>query len=93
MNDCESCLKTNETVLPRSEIIEYCIICLINLNHWELVTNPDKLWNNFEIAIALAAACQELMKFKCIKKLLKDLWDLSTFYLNLIVIYSKLCFL
>lgn len=70
----------NESVLPRSEIIEQCIMCLINLNHWDFVTNPDKLWNNFEIAIALAAACQELIKYKCVKKSIKDLWDLSKLF-------------
>ncbi|XP_072390138.1 integrator complex subunit 8 [Diabrotica undecimpunctata] len=73
---CEACLQTSDSVLPRSEIVEQCVICLINLGRWEFLTNLDKRWATFEIPSAIALSCQELTKHKGTKKLSKNLWDL-----------------
>lgn len=61
---CENCLQSNETVLPRTEIAEYCVICLLNLGKWDFLMNFDKRRSSSEIASALAFTCQEWVKFK-----------------------------
>ncbi|XP_056638700.1 integrator complex subunit 8 [Diorhabda sublineata] len=73
---CEVCLQTTDSVLPRSEVVEQCVICLLNLGRWEFLTNLEKKWTTFEIPSAVALACQELTKQKSMKKLSKNLWDL-----------------
>ncbi|XP_044263221.1 integrator complex subunit 8 [Tribolium madens] len=74
---CEACLQTNnESVLPRTEITEHCVLCLLNLGRWEFLINFDKRWPSFEITSAIALACQELIKQKGNKKLSKNLWEI-----------------
>ncbi|KAK9890977.1 hypothetical protein WA026_013315 [Henosepilachna vigintioctopunctata] len=63
-NACESCLQSSETILPRTEIAEYCVICLLNLGKWEFLINFDKRRSSSEIASAIALTCQEWMKIK-----------------------------
>jgi integrator complex subunit 8 len=75
-NACEVCLQTNESVLPRTEITEQCVLCLLNLGRWEFLVNFDKRWPSFEITSAVALACQELVKHKGNKKLSKNLWEI-----------------
>ncbi|CAH1998742.1 unnamed protein product [Acanthoscelides obtectus] len=73
---CEACLQTNDSVLPRSEIVEMCSIYLLNIGRWEFLVNIDKKWAIFEITSAIAMTCQEIIKQKGSKKLPKHLWDL-----------------
>ncbi|CAG9860087.1 unnamed protein product [Phyllotreta striolata] len=73
---CEACLQINDSVIPRSEIVEHCAVCLLNLGRWEFLINLEKRWITFEITSALALNCQELSKIKGTKKLSKTLWDL-----------------
>ncbi|VEN57796.1 unnamed protein product [Callosobruchus maculatus] len=73
---CEACLKTNDSVLPRTEIVEMCSIYLLNVGRWEFLINVDKKWAIFEITSAIALTCQEIIKQKGSKKLPKNLWDL-----------------
>ncbi|KAG5899842.1 hypothetical protein JTB14_012313 [Gonioctena quinquepunctata] len=81
---CEVCLQTNESVIPRTEIVEQCAICLLNLARWDFLINLEKRWTTFEITSAIALACQEIVKQKGSKKLSKNLWDivLPVFVLN-----------
>ncbi|CAH1117237.1 unnamed protein product [Phaedon cochleariae] len=73
---CEVCLQTNDLVIPRTEILEQCAICLLNLGRWEFLITLEKRWATFEITSAIALACQEIVKHKGTKKLSKNLWDL-----------------
>nr|CAI5853943.1 unnamed protein product [Callosobruchus analis] len=73
---CEACLKTNDSVLPRTEIVEMCSIYLLNMGRWEFLINVDKKWTIFEITSAIALTCQEIINQKGSKKLPKNLWDL-----------------
>ncbi|KAF5274403.1 hypothetical protein FQA39_LY07283 [Lamprigera yunnana] len=75
-NECEACLQTAESVLPRAEIMEHCALCLLNLGHFEFLSVFEKRWNYFEITATIAAACQDLIKYKGSKKLPRELWDL-----------------
>lgn len=76
---CEACLQTNESVLPRTDIVEQCAICLLNLGRWDFLINLDKRWPSFEITAAIALACQEIVKHKGSKKLSKNLWDIGEY--------------
>lgn len=72
---CEACLQT--TVLPRTEIVEQCAICLLNLGHWDFLNNLDKRWVTSELISSIALGCQEIIKQKGSKKLSKNLWDIG----------------
>ncbi|KAF5275218.1 hypothetical protein FQR65_LT04252 [Abscondita terminalis] len=88
-NECETCLQTAESVLPRTEIMEHCALCLLNLGHFEFLSVFEKRWNYFEIAATIAAACQDLIKFKGNKKLSRDLWDLVLTVFGSLPVQSK----
>ncbi|KAJ8935125.1 hypothetical protein NQ318_015779, partial [Aromia moschata] len=60
----------------RTEIVEQCAVCLLNLGRWDFLINLDKRWTTFEITSAIALACQEIVKQKGNKKLSKNLWDI-----------------
>ncbi|XP_076267977.1 integrator complex subunit 8 isoform X1 [Rhynchophorus ferrugineus] len=75
-NACEVCFQTNDSVLPRAEVIESCAICLLNLGRWEFLLGYEKKWPMFDITSAIALACHEIVKNKCSKKFSKNLWDL-----------------
>lgn len=75
-NACEACLQTSDSILPRTEITEQCIVCLLNLRRWEFLINYDKRWSTCEISAAIALACHEIVVNKGGKKLSKNLWDL-----------------
>lgn len=81
---CEVCLQVNDSVIPRSEVVEHCAICLLNLGRWEFLINLDKRWITFEITSTIALNCQELSKHKGTKKLSKNLWDLGKMLLIII---------
>lgn len=74
---CEACLQTGESVLPRTEVMEHCVICLLNMCHWEFLSTVDKRWSFFEITAAIASSCHDFMKYKGSKKVSKDIWDLG----------------
>ncbi|CAH0550288.1 unnamed protein product [Brassicogethes aeneus] len=86
-NACEVCLQSNESVLPRVEIKEQCVICLLNMGRWDFLINFDKRWSTFEITAAIALACQEVVKHKGAKAFSKNLWDLckNFFYSNVLI--------
>ncbi|XP_017782006.1 PREDICTED: integrator complex subunit 8 [Nicrophorus vespilloides] len=72
---CENCLKT-ESVFPRTEIIEQCVLCLLNIGRWEFLISFEKPWSYVDIAASIVICCQDLLKHKRQKKVNKDLWDL-----------------
>lgn len=77
---CQACLATLEagdTVIPRLEVIEHCALCLLNLVEWEYLCAFDKRWKYFDMAAAVAYACQDLAKYKGGKKVSRDMWDLG----------------
>ncbi|CAG9764754.1 unnamed protein product [Ceutorhynchus assimilis] len=76
VNACEGCLQTSDSVLPRSEILESCAICILNLGRWEFLINHDKRMANLDIISAIALACNEIVKNKGAKKFSRNLWDL-----------------
>lgn len=80
---CEACLQTNDSVLPRTEVVEHCAICLLNLGRWDFLSNLDKRRITFEITSAIAMSCQEIIKQKGTKKLPKNLWDIGKYIKNL----------
>ena len=91
-NACEVCLQTNnESVLPRTEITEQCVLCLLNLGRWEFLVNFDKRWQSFEITSAIALACQELVKHKGNKKLSKNLWEIGKIVIVTVTHTKKYC--
>ncbi|XP_074035699.1 integrator complex subunit 8 [Leptinotarsa decemlineata] len=73
---CEVCLQTTDSVIPRTEVVEQCAICLLNLARWDFLINLEKRWTTFEITSAIALACQEILKQKGSKKLSKNLWEI-----------------
>uniref|UniRef100_A0AAR5NXE3 INTS8 TPR repeats domain-containing protein n=1 Tax=Dendroctonus ponderosae TaxID=77166 RepID=A0AAR5NXE3_DENPD len=89
-NACEVCLQSNESVIPRTEIVETCAICLLNLGRWEFLIAYEKRWTSFEIMSAVALACHEMVKNKCNKKFSKDLWDIGKSIFRLVGISSSI---
>ncbi|XP_050296923.1 integrator complex subunit 8 [Anthonomus grandis grandis] len=79
-NACESCLKTNDSVLPRTEIVESCAVCLLNLQRWDFLISYDTRLATFDIVAAIAFCCHEIGKNKALKRFSrsfeKNLWDL-----------------
>lgn len=82
--DCKSCLATlsqsDYPTIPRVEIQEACAIALINLCEWDTLMGMDRRIVFFELASALANACQDIVKFKGAKMISRDSWNLSEFY-------------
>lgn len=81
-DECEACLQTGESVLPRTEVMEQCVICLLNLGRWDFLASFDKRWSFFEITAAIAASCHDFLKYKGNKKVSKEIWDLGCYYLS-----------
>lgn len=75
-NACEVCLQTSESVLPRTEIVESCAICLLNLGRWDFLMSYENRWPTFDIISASALGCHEIVKNKGSKKFSKNLWDI-----------------
>lgn len=76
---CKQCLaaiQSGESVVPRVEVQEQCMLCLLNLGQWDYLVASDKRWTHFELPQALAAACQDVIKYKGTKKVCKDAWDI-----------------
>lgn len=82
-DECEACLQTGESVLPRTEVMEQCVICLLNLGRWDFLASFDKRWSFFEITAAIASSCHDFLKHKGNKKVSKDIWDLGYCYFPL----------
>lgn len=76
-NSCKACLETNDSVLPRTEVTEQCVLCLLNLGYWDFFVALDKRFVYFELGKSIAIACQDLNKYKGAKKFSKDLWELT----------------
>lgn len=76
-DECEACLQPGESVLPRTEVMEHCVICLLNLGRWDFLASVDKRWSFFEVTAAIASSCHDFLKYKGNKKVSKDIWDLG----------------
>lgn len=74
-----SAVQEGDSVIPRSEILDQCAICLLNLGQWDYLCSLDKRVNYYELTAACAHACQDLIKFNASKKLCKDAWELGKF--------------
>ncbi|XP_065215159.1 integrator complex subunit 8 [Planococcus citri] len=66
------------SVLPRLQIMELCVLTLINLSELDYLvnTNFQKRFRYLELSYAIALACLEIKQLKGNKKFLKDCWDL-----------------
>lgn len=74
---CITSLTGNETVIPRMEVLEYCLAMLLNLGEWTSVILPDKRSPGLELFSAFASAVVDIEKFKGTKsKINKEAWDL-----------------
>lgn len=69
-------------MIPRTEVMAECVLCLLNLRRKEFLISFNKPWTYIEIASAISLACQDIAKIgKTDKKITnKDIWDLSMFY-------------
>lgn len=66
--------------MPRTEVMEQCIVALLNLNYWDITNSIEKRWSNLEIAISIILACQETIKAKgSNKKYCKELWEMGIY--------------
>lgn len=81
---CKKCLVTAQqggdvNVLPRLQIMELCVITLLNLAEWEYLAknNFQKRFRYLELTSAISLACLDVVQFKGNKKFSKECWDLS----------------
>lgn len=79
------CLQTNESVLPRTEIVEHCALYLLNMARWEFLLGYEKRRTTFEIMSSVAVTCHDMIKHKGAKKFSKDLWDIGKSFNNKLV--------
>jgi integrator complex subunit 8 len=69
-------LHNGDGIIPRMEILEYCTSMLLNLNEWNSVVFNDKRFASLELCSAFAVTIIDIDKFKGIKKLNREAWDL-----------------
>lgn len=64
------------TDIPRMEIVDNCVLMLLNLNEWTSCTSLDSKRNSvIELSAAFSTILMDLEKFKS-KKCNRDVWDL-----------------
>ncbi|XP_046611926.1 integrator complex subunit 8 isoform X1 [Neodiprion virginianus] len=79
VGECKQCLGTlqaTDQVIPRQEIIEYCIIFLLNMAEWDYLTTIEKRWSYSEFAAAISTVCQDIVKHKGSRKFPREAWDM-----------------
>ncbi|KAF3423732.1 hypothetical protein E2986_09347 [Frieseomelitta varia] len=73
---CLGALQATDQVIPRQEIIEYCIVFLLNMTEWEYLTSLEKRWSYSEFAAAISSVCQDIVKYKGGRKFPREAWDM-----------------
>ncbi|XP_037955324.1 integrator complex subunit 8-like [Teleopsis dalmanni] len=78
-NRCKNCLNAlaaNETIIPRMEIVESCVVMLLNLSEHNTVMAMDKCLPQLELPIAFAKTMSDMEKMKGPKKVSREAWDI-----------------
>ncbi|KAH0567519.1 integrator complex subunit 8 [Cotesia glomerata] len=79
VDKCKQCLanvRETDQAIPRQEIIEYCVVFLLNMAEWDYFCGLDKRWNQCDFAAAISSVCQEIVKQKGTRKFPREAWDL-----------------
>lgn len=89
LTSCKKCMVTAQqgsdiSVLPRLQVMELCVITILNFAEWEYLANSNfqKRFRYLELSSAISLACLDVVKFKGNKKFTKECWDLSEFNMN-----------
>lgn len=80
MTKCKECLGTlqnGDQIIPRQEIIEYCIVFLLNMSEWEYLTSLERRWSYAEFAVAISNICIDVTKVNGSGKFPREAWDLG----------------
>lgn len=79
MDRCKQFLEAvqGDNIMPRQEIVEQCVLTLLNVGEWEYLTKRH--FNRFKLLMAIAYTCLDVNKFKGTKKSAKEVWDLGEF--------------
>lgn len=74
---CKQCFEVaqGDNIIPRQEIVEQCVLTLLNVGEWEYLTKRH--YNCFKLPMAIAYTCLDVNKFKGTKKSAKEIWDLG----------------
>ncbi|XP_023245256.1 integrator complex subunit 8 isoform X2 [Copidosoma floridanum] len=68
---CISTIQSSDQLIPRQEIIEYCLVFLLNMSEWDYLMSLEKQWSTCEFAAALSnVAKHKNQKFS------KEAWDI-----------------
>ncbi|EFN66767.1 Integrator complex subunit 8 [Camponotus floridanus] len=73
---CLGALEASDQLIPRQEIIEYCVVFLLNMAEWDYLTSLEKRWSYTEFAAAISGVCQDIVKYKGTRKFSRDAWDM-----------------
>ncbi|XP_025991714.1 integrator complex subunit 8 [Solenopsis invicta] len=73
---CLGTLQASDQLIPRQEVIEYCIVFLLNMAEWDYLTSLEKRWSYTEFAAAISSVCQDIVKYKGTRKFPRDAWDM-----------------
>lgn len=73
---CLGALEASDQLIPRQEIIEYCVVFLLNIAEWDYLTSFEKRWSYTEFAAAISGVCQDIVKYKGTRKFSRDAWDM-----------------
>ena len=87
---CRACLSTRQagdTLIPRLEVVERCVVMLLNLgppsltvgSHLDFLTKLDRHCGHVELAAAFAYACQDILRQKACRHISRDAWDLGKY--------------
>lgn len=75
---CLGALQADQ-IIPRQEIIEHCIVFLLNMAEWDYLTSLEKRWNYSEFAAAISVVCQDIIKYKGTRKFPREAWDMGIY--------------
>ncbi|XP_057327093.1 integrator complex subunit 8 [Microplitis mediator] len=79
VDKCKQCLanlQATDQAIPRQEIIEYCVVFLLNMAEWDYLCGLEKRWSHCEFAAAISSVCQEVVKLKGTRKFPREAWDM-----------------
>lgn len=85
---CLGALQATDQVIPRQEIIEYCIVFLLNMAEWDYLINLEKRWSYTEFAAAISNICQDIVKLKSNRKSPKEAWDMGKIHFLFLIKFS-----
>ena len=90
---CIASIQSTDQIIPRQEIIEHCTAFLLNMCEWDYLASLEKRSSYCEFASAISLVCQDIAKFKGLRKFPKEPWDMgkiNEIYLSFIIDYYLL---